>query len=79
MRKAMTTFVRSSGQNSAVQSVLTSNKAYIGLSDTATEVLDLFPCSLVVVFMTLTRPNPSFKVKTVSANLLVFIQGRDGQ
>ena len=49
MRKAMTTFVRSSGQNSAVQSVLTSNKAYVGLSDTATEVLDLFPCSLVVV------------------------------
>ena len=40
---------RSSGQNSAVQSVLTSNKAYVGLSDTATEVLDLFPCSLVVV------------------------------
>merc|ERR1719341_337185 len=29
--------IKSSGQNSAVQSVLTTNKAYIGLSDTATE------------------------------------------
>ena len=32
------TLLRSSVQNSAVESVLTTNKAYIGLSDTATEV-----------------------------------------
>ena len=41
------TLLRSSVQNSAVESVLTTNKAYIGLSDTATEV---FKTSVAVSF-----------------------------
>ena len=54
--------LRSSSQNSAVQSTLSSNKAYIGLSDTATEVSASFAAFFVfliavAVFVPIV-PNP---------------------